>query len=208
MRSEFGIKKLTEEDAGADPAALLVGWYKEAVQSHEIDPMAMTLATFDIKTQLPNARIVYAREVTDSGDIYFYTNYQSQKGKELLYHPFASGLFFWPTLERQVRTRGRIRKIEAELSDAYFTTRPRESQIGAWVSKQSEKIMDVDELHINIQALTQQFIDQEVPRPLYWGGYALVPEYYEFWQGRPARIHDRIIFEKTPTGWSRSRLMP
>lgn len=207
-RDDFRSNVLDDHTAGDNPIELFMRWFKEAIASEEKEPNAITLATFNPQTQLPNVRIVYVREILESGEWCFYTNYNSCKGKELLYHPFASGLFFWPLLERQVRVQGRVKKVDPAISDTYFRTRPRESQVGAWVSKQSEKIIDIEDLYMGVYALAQQFEDQEVPRPPHWGGYLLIPEYYEFWQGRPARLHDRIIFEKTPSGWSRSRLMP
>ncbi|MFM7472531.1 MAG: pyridoxamine 5'-phosphate oxidase, partial [Crocinitomicaceae bacterium] len=137
----------------------------------------------------------------------FYTNYASQKGEELSLNPIASMLFFWPKLQRQVRITGSVSKISEEDSDAYFASRPRESQLGAWASYQSEILADRNELFSRIANLEQQFKDT-VPRPSHWGGYALKPSEIEFWQGQPSRLHDRLVYIKTSDSWKVQRKNP
>jgi pyridoxamine 5'-phosphate oxidase len=155
---------------------------------------------------MPSARIVYLKEISNQKFV-FYTNYQSQKGRELIQNPNASLLFFWPVLERQIRVEGRVTLLDPKESDAYFASRPRESQLGAWASQQSEALGTEEELLARFQAYDQQFPD-EVPRPPHWGGMALTPDYMEFWQGKPSRLHERLCFERVEKGWERSRKNP
>lgn len=166
----------------------------------------MTLATADASGK-PSSRILYLKELNEQGFV-FYTNYQSRKGKELAENKQAALLFFWPALERQIRIEGLIEKVPAEISDAYFATRPRGSQLGAWASEQSEALENRPELEHRLEKLAQEF-PGEVPRPPHWGGYMLLPLYFEFWQGRPSRLHDRIIYQQEKSGsWNIHRLNP
>ncbi len=190
----------------ADPFAFFHDWYKQAFEKGVCEANAMTLATADASGK-PSSRILYLKELNEQGFV-FYTNYQSRKGKELAENKQAALLFFWPALERQIRIEGLIEKVPAEISDAYFATRPRGSQLGAWASEQSEALENRPELEHRLEKLAQEF-PGEVPRPPHWGGYMLLPLYFEFWQGRPSRLHDRIIYQQEKSGsWNIHRLNP
>ena len=144
----------------------------------------------------------------DQEGLVFYTNYDSAKGKDIAIHPKVGVNFFWPWLERQVRVRGIAERLSAEASDAYFNSRPRESQLGAWASIQSEEMTTRDQLDKRLVECTERFKDQDVPRPPHWGGFRIKPQYFEFWQGRSNRLHDRIRYESVEGGWKLSRLFP
>ncbi|MFM7565831.1 MAG: pyridoxamine 5'-phosphate oxidase [Flavobacteriales bacterium] len=188
-----------------DPMEGFNRWFDEAVTGKHIEPNAMTLSTVNAHG-IPSARVVYLKALTE-GTFVFYTNYLSQKGKDLMGNPHASLLFFWPALERQIRITGTVAHINPEESDAYFASRPRESQLGAWASQQSEALGSEEELLARFEVYDQQFPD-EVPRPPHWGGMALTPDYMEFWQGKPSRLHERLCFERVEKGWERSRKNP
>lgn len=155
----------------------------------------------------PDGRIVLLKDVSAQGFV-FYTNYESRKGRELTDHPFATLTFFYPELERQIRIEGMVEKVSPDESDAYFASRPRGSQLGAWVSHQSAVIDSRQVLEKRQQELEAQFADQPIPRPPYWGGYRVVPDALEFWQGRPSRLHDRIRYRKEADNWIIERLSP
>jgi pyridoxamine 5'-phosphate oxidase len=172
-----------------------------------IEPYAMTLSTVN-KENRPSARVVLLRDLS-TGGFTFFTNYLSRKGHDIAVNPFAALNFFWPDLERQIRIEGKIVTLAAADSDAYFASRPRGSQIGAWSSPQSELIESRELLEQNVEQFTQQFEGKEVARPAHWGGYCLIPDYIEFWQGRESRLHDRICyFQHSDGSWVRSRLAP
>ena len=180
-------------------------WFDEALQAQVPEPNAMTLAT-TTATGRPSARIVLLKGYDDQGFVFF-TNYLSRKGKEMEANPHASLLFFWPALERQVRIEGRIEKVTAAESDEYFHSRPLGSRIGAWVSPQSQPLTRA-ELEARTLTLTES-LGANPARPEHWGGYRLKPDYVEFWQGRPSRLHDRLVFQREADGpWSHSRLAP
>jgi pyridoxamine 5'-phosphate oxidase len=190
---------------GETPFDLLEKWYTEAVQRKQIEANAFVLSTVNEQLQV-SSRVLYLKEITDQQFI-FYTNYLSRKGGDLAHNPAASMLFFWPGLQRQLRIEGRVQKIEEPISDAYFASRPRGSQLGAWASHQSELLDKRTTLEQRIEQYSQQFKDT-VPRPPHWGGYALTPHLIEFWQGRPSRLHDRIVYEKKETAWNVYRKNP
>jgi pyridoxamine 5'-phosphate oxidase len=188
-----------------DPYHLFEEWMKAAVEKQELEANAFTLSTVNEKGQ-PGSRIVYLKELLD-GEFIFYTNYSSQKGQDIAVNHQVCALFFWPSMARQIRIEGICTKVPAEVSDAYFATRPRGSQIGAWASHQSEVLSGREELEARVNAYDTQFTDV-VPRPPHWGGYALRPTGIEFWQGRPSRLHDRLYFTPTANGWNLVQLNP
>jgi pyridoxamine 5'-phosphate oxidase len=206
-RREFTSGVLLEADIPGDPLDLLLGWYKAAVDRSVPDANAMSLSTIDLDG-FPVSRIVLLRDASKEG-LSFFTNYQSRKGLEIAANPKAEAQFFWQTLERQARIRGRIAKVSEAESDAYFASRPRESQIGAWASRQSAVIASRDVLERAVEDYKEKFKSLEaVPRPPHWGGYRLVPDTYEFWQGRPSRLHDRFRATLKNGAWIWERLSP
>lgn len=198
-------KGILSDHVGKDPFAFFKQWYKEVYESKQAEPHAMSVTTVDAAHK-PSSRIVYLKELTDQGFVYF-TNYDSQKGQELAQNPYSCALFFWNSLERQVRIEGITVKADEAVSDAYFASRPRGSQLGAWASQQSAMLESREVLEMRIEELSKRFPD-EVPRPPHWGGYVLIPELIEFWQGRPSRLHDRIVFEKMDDQWMVFRKNP
>ncbi len=205
-RVQYETAGLDLADLAATPIQQWHRWYDDAVEAGVAEPNAMTVSSNDTEGQ-PDARVVLAREVNDEG-IVFYTNYESAKGIQLASAPFASAVFAWLDLHRQVRVRGEIEVVSSEESDAYFASRPRESQIGAWASAQSQVITGREELEAAVVEMTQRFMGGDVPRPPHWGGLRIVPSTVEFWQGRPSRLHDRFRYAWAGTQWSISRLAP
>ena len=205
-RVQYETAGLDLADLAATPIQQWHRWYDDAVEAGVAEPNAMTVSSIDAEGQ-PDARVVLAREVNDEG-IVFYTNYESAKGIQLAGTPFASAIFAWLDLHRQVRVRGEIEVVSSEESDAYFASRPRESQIGAWASAQSQVITGREELEAAVAEMTQRFMGGDVPRPPHWGGLRIVPSTVEFWQGRPSRLHDRFRYAWAGTQWSISRLAP
>lgn len=201
---DFDYGKL-EEVFGEDPCAIFDQWMEEAAKGGEPEVNAFALSTVDAEGQ-PSTRILYLKELLE-GDFVFYTNYASEKGQNLAENPKASMLFFWPGQQRQIRVEGTCTKVAAEMSDAYFQSRPYGSRIGAWASRQSEQLESRKELEDRVIRLSEQYPDQ-VPRPEHWGGYRLKPQKIEFWQGRPSRLHDRIVFERSGSSWTIYRLNP
>lgn len=208
MRRNYIKEGLLEQHAPADPFALFDLWLEQAVATElaPTEPNAMTLATADAQGQ-PHCRVLLLKGFDESGFV-FYTNYQSNKGLEIEKNPKAAMMFFWPVLERQVRIEGRLEKVSEKESDEYFQIRPLGSRIGAWASPQSRPLCDRAELEERVVQAQSRF-QQEPPRPPYWGGYKLVANSIEFWQGRPDRLHDRLFYLKQSTNdWLRQRLAP
>lgn len=206
LRKEYTLNGLDTADVLADPIAQFRLWFNAALQANVPEPNAMYVSTVTEEGR-PDGRIVLLKDILDTGFV-FYTNYESRKGKELTSHPFAAITFFYQELERQVRIEGRVEKVSPEQSDDYFNSRPRGSQLGAWVSNQSSVIENRDVLATRQRELEARFADQPVPRPPHWGGYQVIPDLIEFWQGRPSRLHDRIRYRKENDNWIIERLAP
>jgi pyridoxamine 5'-phosphate oxidase len=206
IRRDFAGKPLDENSVDKNPIEQFQIWFEEAVNAQLLDPYAMSITTINMDGQ-PSTRIVYMRGIKEGGFI-FYTNYHSKKGQSLKNNKFVSLNFFWGELERQIRIEGKVSKVSKDESDTYFAQRPRESQIGAWASNQSEKIKDRAELEKRVTYYSKKFKGIDVPRPPHWGGYLVSPTKIEFWQGRPNRLHDRIVFTKSGSDWVKSRLSP
>lgn len=207
VRHEFSKAKLDEEHTANNPIEQYAKWFEEAVGSQVPDPKAMTLCTVD-QSGRPSSRIVYSRGLTDEG-LLFYTNYDSKKGADLDFNNHVSVNIYWSELERQMRFTGETVKLPKEKSDEYFAGRPRESQIGAWASNQSSVLKSRAELEEKVKSYTKKFEGKEVPRPPFWGGYLIKVNRFEFWQGRPSRLHDRIEYFLNDKGeWNKRRLSP
>lgn len=206
LRIHYEKSELSEENAPASPLELFHTWFADALQGGIREPNAMILST--VSANKPHARVVLLKGASAEG-FEFYTNYNSHKGAQLAESPYAALTFFYDLLERQIRIEGVVRKLPVEQSDAYFHSRPRGSQIGAWVSRQSQPISSQQELEEKKEFYENKFRDTEViPRPEHWGGYLLQPESVEFWQGRPNRLHDRLLYTREGDGWGISRLSP
>jgi pyridoxamine 5'-phosphate oxidase len=206
LRHDFSLKQLDELSVDKDPIVQFGIWFREAIDAHVPEPNAFVLSTATAEGK-PSARVVLLRNFNEKGFV-FYTNYHSRKGREIEENPFASFTFFWPQLERQVRIEGMLVKQTNEESDLYFNSRPPGSRVGAWVSPQSQVIGSRKELDLRFDELSHKFADGNIPRPMYWGGYWLVPSMLEFWQGRPSRLHDRIRYSMQEEGWKVVRLAP
>lgn len=208
IRKNYTLKELSEASVKEEPFDQFQTWMEEALQAALAEPTAMVLSTVSAEG-LPSARVVLLKGVQNQGFVFF-TNYQSRKGQELAENPQAALTFFWPELERQVRIEGEVAKVAEEVSDAYFRTRPPGSQIGAWASPQSLEVDSRETIEKAIRLFSEKFNEEgKIDRPSHWGGYALYPLRIEFWQGRPDRLHDRILFKKEDeAGWSIVRLAP
>ncbi|MES3040040.1 MAG: pyridoxamine 5'-phosphate oxidase [Pseudomonadota bacterium] len=206
IRLDYGRHGLAPDDCHADPLQQLQDWLNAALEAGVNEATAMNLATVDSAGR-PSARIVLLKGI-EAGQLCFFTNYLSRKGRQLAAQPFAALTFFWPELERQIRIEGRIAKLPDAASDTYFASRPYGSRIGAWVSEQSQPVADAETLMAREAELKARFPEQ-VLRPPHWGGYGLTPDRVEFWQGRPSRLHDRVLYlPDEHGGWQLSRLQP
>ncbi|HSH48856.1 MAG TPA: pyridoxamine 5'-phosphate oxidase [Halomonas sp.] len=206
IRRDYEGGKLDESSLPDQPMPLFDEWLTLALESESTDGNAMTLSTVD-RQGMPHARVVLLKGNDEDG-LYFYTNYHSHKGSELANVPQAALTFWWPSLSRQVRIEGHVSKASEEQSDAYFASRPRDSQLGAWVATQSVVIPDRQWLEEREQRYRQVYADQDIHRPVHWGGYRVEPSMIEFWQGQPSRLHDRIRYELRDGEWYRFRLAP
>lgn len=206
LRREYKSRALTEAEAKDDPVAQFAIWFDEAVKSQLLDVNAMSVATASSAGE-PSVRTLLLKGFSESGFVFF-TNYESAKGRDLEKNPRVALLFFWAELERQVRINGSVSKISRQESEAYFHSRPFDSQVGALASPQSRAIDGRGPLEAKLQQLLKEYEGREVPMPEYWGGYRVVPDLIEFWQGRASRLHDRLLYTKSPTGWTRTRLAP
>ncbi len=201
------LAELDEATTGDNPLHFFSRWFREAESAQITEINAMTLATTNAQL-MPHARIVLLKGLDDRGFVFF-TNYDSAKGRDLSSNPNAALLFFWKELERQVRIEGTIERVSAEESDKYFHSRPPASRLGAWASPQSKEIPHRNLLDLNYARYEQEFSGIDIPRPAHWGGYIVIPNRIEFWQGRSSRMHDRILFVKNADGnWAKSRLAP
>lgn len=205
LRQDYPSRRLRQHEMDADALAEFRVWFAAALEREPFEANAMTLATADAHGR-PSARIVLLKELDNRGFVFF-TNYLSRKGTELEENPVAALVFYWPQQSRQVRVEGRVEKLEPAESDAYFQSRPRGARLAAWASQQSLPIGSREELDA-LNASTAERFPEEVPRPPHWGGYRVVPEVLEFWQGQPDRNHDRIEYRRAESGWRQRRLMP
>ncbi len=206
LRKDYGQAVLDESMAASDPFTQFDRWFEEALKAEVNEPNAMSVATVDARGR-PSSRIVLIKQYDPRG-FTWYTNYDSQKGQELAANPHAALLFFWSELERQIRIEGRVERTSTQESDKYFHSRPLKSRLAAIASAQSMPIADRAALEQHYESVAQQF-GEEPPRPAHWGGFRLVPERFEFWQGRRSRFHDRIVYTLQPDGsWARLRLQP
>ncbi|WP_462378865.1 pyridoxamine 5'-phosphate oxidase [Pseudomonas sp. Marseille-QA0892] len=208
MRRDYTREGLDEAQAPMEPFELFKRWFDEATQTETapVEPNAASLATVDADGR-PHCRVLLLKGLDDRG-FTFFTNYESAKGRQLANNPYAAMTFFWPTLERQVRIEGQVEKVTHEESDAYFQVRPLGSRLGAWASPQSRVIEGRETLEQLLAETQARFRDDAPHCPEHWGGYRLVPDRMEFWQGRPSRLHDRLEYVSADTGWSRQRLAP
>ena len=205
-RKEYSLKKLTKKDVDPDPVRQFEIWFDEATESITGEPNAMILSTAGADGK-PSSRVVLLKGFSAEG-FFFFTNYASRKGKNLTENPFAALLFFWGELERQLRIEGKVEKLSEEESVKYFSSRPRLSQISALASDQSSPVLSRAVLEDKFRLLQQKYEGKEVPHPVNWGGYCLKPEYFEFWQGRSNRLHDRISYRINGDDWQLERLSP
>jgi len=208
VRRSFADQPLVEDAVDENPYNQFSRWFEEAVNAQILDPFAMVLASVS-EIGYPSCRAVYMRDISTDGLI-FYTNYNSQKGKEIQDNPMVSALFLWTEIDRQIRIAGKAEKVPVKTSDAYFKSRPRESQLGAWSSDQSDIIENRDVLNDRYKYYEGKFKGLDIPRPENWGGFIIKPEKFEFWQGRPNRLHDRITYyyDTSNKSWTIKRLSP
>ena len=205
IREDYSKQELSEQQCHANPLIQFEQWLNEAIRAQVNEPTAMNVATVDAMGK-PNSRMVLLKEVNEQG-LVFFSNYLRRKGQALDVHPYAALTFFWAELERQVRIEGCVEKLSAQASDEYFASRPYTSRLGAWASEQSSVIADKNVLIKRAAAVGLKH-PLHVPRPPHWGGYVVIPERVEFWQGRPSRLHDRIQYRLQHHEWLKERLAP
>jgi pyridoxamine 5'-phosphate oxidase len=206
LRREYAHSVLTEGDADADPVRQFERWFADALAAEVVEPNAMTLATAT-RDGVPSARIVLLKGVDARGFV-FYTDYRSRKSAELTENPLAALVFLWKEIERQVRIVGAVARVSAAESEAYYRSRPLGSRLGAWASHQSSVLGNRADLEQRLADIATRYADGDVPLPPHWGGFRVVPDEIEFWQGRPSRLHDRLRYQRAASGWVISRLSP
>lgn len=206
LRREYSQQQLVESEVCEHPIDQFSQWFQQALSAKLLDANAMTLSTAT-KEGKPSSRIVLLKGIDENG-FRFYTNYESRKGRELNENPHAALCFYWAPLERQVRIEGKVEQLSPKESEDYFHQRPRQSQLGAWASKQSTKVKSREVLESRFKEMQEKYRNQEIPLPEFWGGFQLMPQRIEFWQGRKSRMHDRICYEKKNGEWQIFRLAP
>ena len=206
LRENYKQTDLKADDLAKNPLDQFKVWFDEAIDNKIKDSNAISLSTLDKNGDI-HSRIVLIKEIRKEGFI-FYTNYESHKAKQIESHPQVGVNIFWRDLERQIRLNATVEKISETDSDNYFSKRPRDSQLGAWTSHQSEKLQNKEELMQKFKVLEEKYKDKNIPRPDFWGGYIIKPYRYEFWQGAPSRLHDRFVYELVDQNWSMKRLSP
>ncbi|MEP7382051.1 MAG: pyridoxamine 5'-phosphate oxidase [Gemmatimonadota bacterium] len=206
LRRDYSLASLDVADVDGDPIVQFSRWFEEARRADILEPNAMTLATCTPDAR-PSARIVLLKDVSPHG-FAFYTDFRSRKGDELAANPRAALVFLWKEIERQVRIAGMVERVSREESEAYYRSRPAGSRIGAWASRQSAVIPSRDTIEEAVASITAQYPTDDIPLPPHWGGYRVVPEELEFWQGRSSRLHDRLRYRRSTLGWTVERLSP
>ncbi|MBD0363947.1 MAG: pyridoxamine 5'-phosphate oxidase [Coleofasciculus sp. C3-bin4] len=207
LRKEYTFLGLSETQAHSNPFKQFKIWFDQAVAAQLPEPNAMTIATATLDGK-PSARMVLLKDCDERGFV-FYTNYQSNKGQQLIENPWGAIVFWWAQLERQVRIEGRVEKVSDAESDEYFNSRPIGSQLGAWASNQSQVVESREALEQRLEQLKEEYENKDVPRPPHWGGFRVIPDEIEFWQGRPNRLHDRLLYRRCENGsWTIQRLSP
>jgi pyridoxamine 5'-phosphate oxidase len=206
LRRDYSGQELSEDSVAKDPFVQFANWFEEYLNAAPPEPSAMTVSTV-ASDGAPSSRVVLLKGF-DPGGFVFFTNYESKKALDLIENPRVALHFFWPELERQVQIKGRAEKTSREESEAYFATRPLASRIGAWASRQSQLLAGRSELEERVAEVRSRFESDEIPCPPFWGGFRIIPTWFEFWQGRPSRLHDRICYQRDAAAWTLVRLYP